>query len=42
MIGRNQSLALCRHDGPFNYFFYRRDKFAAEVDRNGLNPLLIE
>ena len=32
MIGRDQSLALRRHDGPFNYFFYRRNKFTAKID----------
>ena len=42
MIGRNQSLALCRYDCPFNYFFNRGNKFAAEVDRYRLNPLLIK
>ena len=34
--------SLRRHYRPFNDFFYRRDKFAAEVDGDRLNLLLIE
>ena len=42
VIGRNQSLTLRRHYRPLNDLFDRWNKFAAKIDRNRLNLLLVE